>query len=118
MTTMPHFKELYLRYQNSGLSLTVRDFCRNEGLSESRFYYWQKKLKQITPWVTEEQPGFIPLLLKESAGTPSSFVPGSPKPIPSTLENQSVTCEISYSNGITVKLQGTIHPDQIRSLIT
>ena len=30
-------------FSNSGLS--VRQFCKNEGLNESGFYYWKKKLQ-------------------------------------------------------------------------
>ena len=35
------FKELLNRRKASGL--TIRDFCSNEGISESIYYYWLKK---------------------------------------------------------------------------
>lgn len=42
MLTLLKFQEIYSRFQSSGLR--VHDFCQNEGLYESKFYYWQKKL--------------------------------------------------------------------------
>ncbi len=44
MWNQNEFKSVYDRYKLSGL--TVKDFCINEGIYQSRFYYWQKKLKE------------------------------------------------------------------------
>jgi hypothetical protein len=49
------FQDLLKRQKESGL--TVRDFCANEGIIPSTFYYWLKKWK-----AKEAQPKmFIPL---------------------------------------------------------
>ncbi|URW78799.1 IS66 family insertion sequence element accessory protein TnpA [Xiashengella succiniciproducens] len=55
--TLTTFKQLYKEYQESNLS--VRDFCSNQALSPSSFYYWRKQL-----WNTaqEEPKCFIPLV--------------------------------------------------------
>ena len=37
------FEEIYSRFLDSGL--TVKDFCSNEGLAPSKFYYWQKRVR-------------------------------------------------------------------------
>jgi hypothetical protein len=68
------FQELLNRCKTSGL--TVRDFCSNEGIAESVYYYWQKKLRK-----REVQPKeFIPLLVGHKLPVPgnnrnSGFVP-------------------------------------------
>lgn len=51
------FQDLLNRQKESGL--TVRDFCANEGIVPSTFYYWLKKCKtkQAQPKV------FIPLTI-------------------------------------------------------
>jgi transposase-like protein len=55
--TEASFQELLNRRKESGL--TVRDFCSNEGIAESIYYYWLKKLKK-----REAQPEeFIPLFV-------------------------------------------------------
>jgi len=51
------FIELLDRQQECGLD--VRSFCSNEGIAESTFYYWRKKLQ-----VKENAKGFIPLVVK------------------------------------------------------
>jgi len=52
------FKEIHERYRHSGL--TVKDFCHNEGIAKSRFYYWQKKLKNCLSNVSIRYPPVYP----------------------------------------------------------
>ena len=58
--TEPKFIEIYQRQQESDLS--VKDFCSNEGIKESTFYYWRKKLAG-----QGRIKNFIPLVVKDSA---------------------------------------------------
>jgi len=51
------FRELLNRRKESGL--TIRDFCSNEGISESIYYYWLKKLNNKV----DQPKEFIPLLV-------------------------------------------------------
>lgn len=44
MLNLKKFESLYNWYKSSGLR--VRDFCINECINESKFYYWQKKIKE------------------------------------------------------------------------
>lgn len=55
--TLTTFKQLYQEYQESNLS--VRDFCSNQALSPSTFYYWKKQLGNATQ---EEPDRFVPLI--------------------------------------------------------
>ena len=62
--TEASFHELLTRHKESGL--TVRDFCSNEGIAESVYYYWQKKLRK-----KEAQPKeIIPLLVSHKLQAP------------------------------------------------
>jgi len=44
MITEQAFKTIYDDFLESGLS--VRSYCTNQGMSEAKFYYWQKKLRK------------------------------------------------------------------------
>lgn len=55
--TLTTFKQLYKEYQESNLS--VRDFCSNQALSPSTFYYWRKQLWSAAQ---EEPKRFVPLV--------------------------------------------------------
>ncbi len=38
--------------------LTVKEFCKNEGLAVWRFYYWRKKLREATQSAPTDEVGF------------------------------------------------------------
>ena len=51
-------------YRESGLS--VRQFCQQEGLAESAFYYWRRELSQrYEPPRQQSPPQFVPVELSE-----------------------------------------------------
>lgn len=109
------FKEIYSRFLSSGLS--VKDFCYNEGLLESRFYYWQKKLKDLLP---SNQPGFIPLVITNTA--PSCSNPCDKEalqtlPTFSSESRKPLTCDMSFPNGISLRIKGDIDCEFIRQLL-
>jgi hypothetical protein len=103
MLSKEQFKVIYSRYQSSGLS--VRDFCRNEALTEAKFYYWQKKMVKMPP------RGFVPLLIEKGNQLPafSSFPNGD--------FISGCMIEISYPNGTLLKLSGRMDYELLRSLI-
>lgn len=102
------FKAIYDEYLASGLS--VRDYCANGQIHESKFYYWQNKLKgQLSP-----KRGFVPVLF-HGGGSLSS-------PAPSGGDRQrglpaDVSCEICYPNGVSVKLSGLPDAQLLHSLL-
>jgi hypothetical protein len=63
MWSIQQFKLVYDRFQSSGLSVT--DFCANECIHHSKFYYWKKKL--IEQSQAREQPSdFVPIVFSGS----------------------------------------------------
>lgn len=96
-----HFEEIYSRFLESGL--TVKDFCSNEGLAPSKFYYWQKRVRPgMHPLVHN---GFLPLSI-DAPVTDCSDIPG--------MENQ---LEITYPGGITLRFRGYINVKEILTLL-
>ena len=99
-------------------SLTVRDYCANQQMKESLFYYWQNKLKgQLPP-----KRGFVPVVFDNGKAIRTSQVPESvqhrqkafPDPV---AANNAISCEISYPNGVCLKLNGLTDPGILRSLL-
>ena len=104
------FRAVYDEFLGSGL--TIRDFCSNQHMNEAKFYYWQNKLKgQLPP-----KSGFVPVVFENGEQARSSRVPASVQP-PSEATTQTISCEISYPNGVCVKLNGLSDPQMLRSLL-
>lgn len=111
MLTVPQFKEIYSRYQSSGL--TIRSFCQNEGMYEARFYYWRKRLQRFLPG----DIGFIPVRIEESntglshAGLTSHNL--------SVFSSSDTACsfEITYSDGTRLKITGGINHETVKSFV-
>ena len=58
--TIEEFKKIHQAWKKSGLS--VRDYCANTGIKESRFYYWKKRIEDGDSLPTPTG-GFIPVKL-------------------------------------------------------
>ena len=58
--TIEEFKKIHQAWKESGLS--VRDYCANTGIKESRFYYWKKRIEDGDSLPTPTG-GFIPVKL-------------------------------------------------------
>jgi hypothetical protein len=105
--TLDIFETVYERYQESGL--TPKAFCSNEGISTDRFYEWRKKLLM-------RKGEFIPVKISNQGqlrlpGRDISLFTSSTPPA-----SQS-SCEIAYPNGVTVRLNGPVSPEMLRTLI-
>jgi hypothetical protein len=105
MMSINHFKDIYRFYPSIGL--TVKSFCGDEGLPESRFYYWQRRLRHCYP----ETENFIPLVI-QPAGQGAQAVAGV------SSSGKELSCEISYPNGIRMKLQGEIDGELLRNVLS
>lgn len=105
------FLELDNRQQESGL--TVKDFCANEGIKESTFYYWRKKRQD-----KGKPKDFIPLIVKPNH-TPS--LPGQQKngypAIDHTTNDNPSFLELVYPNGTKLRLNNDIDLSHLRTLI-
>ena len=110
------FLSIYDAFVESGL--TVRDYCANQHMKESQFFYWQNKLKgQLPP-----KRGFVPVVFDNGKAIQTSQVPAPvqnrPKAFPDpTAANNTISCEISYPNGVCLKLNGLTDPGMLRSLL-
>jgi transposase-like protein len=94
--TLSTFKRLYQEYHASGLN--VKDFCSNQGLAPSTFYYWKKKLQDLGD---EKTPGsFVPLVIGSAPATNTSHPPQ--KRENTTHSNQSI--ELVFPNGTKMQL--------------
>ncbi len=98
------FLAVYEEFLTSGL--TIRDYCANHQINEAKFYYWQTKLKgQLPP-----KRGFVPVVFENGEHLPSNQVP--------VRNNQEAfSCEISYPNGVRVKLNGLPNVQVLQSLL-
>ena len=103
MITETEFKEIYDRYQSSGLS--IRSFCMNEGMNEAKFYYWKKRLQRFLPGSF----GFIPVKVDDGKEglSPGGHLPVNP--VFSSISGNPNTpfgFEITYPNGTRLKISG------------
>ena len=81
--TKDDFEKVYSRYLESGLS--VRDFCFNEGINESRFFYWKKRtITSPGQGLQTPEGAFLPVDvvrrlrgLREQAGHPAAGMLGA-----------------------------------------
>ena len=63
----PYWRMVLARWRRSGLS--VRTFCRAEGVSEPSFYGWRRKLDQAD----HKKPAFLPVhVVTEEAKEPAT----------------------------------------------
>jgi transposase-like protein len=107
MTTISKFARLIEIQKESGLS--IRSFCSNEGIAPSTFYYWQKKIRK--------QSGgdrFIPLVVKSPAATFDQV--SQREPIP--RQGSDMFLEITYPNGIRLKIKNEMDLSGLRALIS
>jgi hypothetical protein len=105
--TLSLFETIYARYQESGL--TPKAFCSNEGILTDRFYEWRKKL-------LTKNGDFIPVRINDRG---QLRLPGRDNPPHSSCDqvHNHSTCEIAYPNGVTVRLNGPVSPEMLRTLI-
>jgi hypothetical protein len=115
MWTLKQFETVYDRYQSS--SLRVKEFCWNERILESKFYYWQRRLREHNQR-KEQPPGFVPIVFTDANQqlTAKKVVQQQSNPEHMHPSGGNVF-EIVYPNG--VKLRVPIEADltQLRSLI-
>ena len=116
MLNSRQFTDIYNEYLES--CLTVRDFCADRQMSEAKFYYWQNRLKRQLP----PKKGFTPVVFENEQHTRSFHFPTPVQNRPKTFSNpadsnHAVSCEISYPNGVSMKLNGLPGPEVLRSLL-
>ena len=112
--TLDYFQLLYKEYTTCGVS--VRDFCRERGIQENRFYYWIKKLKSQTVSALEAPREFIPI----SPAAVNCLTRTSS--IESTKEETSLfkvhDLKITYPNGVILQMDSGCDLEILKQLIT
>ncbi|NOR34125.1 MAG: hypothetical protein GQ579_05540 [Bacteroidales bacterium] len=110
MLSETKFQELYRRHQES--RLTVRDFCSNEGIAPSTFYYWHKKIKK-----NNTIRDFIPLLVDPPQPvTPQSYVK-SHAPVHDNKNIEDALLELVYPNGTKLRIKQDLDLAHLRTLV-
>lgn len=114
MLSETKFQELFTRQQECGLE--VRAFCSNEGIAESTFYYWRKKLKR-----KENAKGFIPLVVKPAR---TSLGGQQFKTLRDTNQDYTLQAgtddyflEVVYLNGTKLRIKSDLDLTRLRALV-
>lgn len=116
MLNEKQFRAIYIEFLESGL--TIRDFCANQQMNEAKFYYWQNKLKgQLPP-----KRGFVPVVFGDGQNTQPSQAPAPVQDRKESFLNQAtfdktISCEINYPDGVSVKLNGLPDAQLLKSLL-
>ena len=99
-----HWREILKRHAESGVS--VREFCRSEGISEPSFYAWRKKLgsrkKDRLPTQSTRR--------HERSGNGRLFVPLQ-------VLDPAATLEILHPLGYRIQVTGEVNPVALRHVI-
>ncbi len=112
MWNQKEFESVYDRYKQSGLP--VKNFCINEGIYQSRFYYWQKKLRDQQQ-EADQSAGFVPIIFNKPQ-IPNNTIYGG-KPLIEKQQPCGDTIEIVYPNGVIVRISPRADIKQLESLI-
>ena len=111
MLSETKFLALYQRHQESRLS--VREFCSNEGIAYSTFYYWYKKTKHQR--VKQE---FIPLVVKPSQAVPAQGYVNGPQPVHDPGNTgEGMLLEVEYRNGTRLRIKQDLDIAHLRTLV-
>ena len=111
MWTINDFKAIYQEFLASGK--TVRQYCADTEIPESRFYHWQSKLRREV--AAGRYGEFIPVSVNNRGGKVvlvdknHSFEP--------RVGVRQPSCEICFPNGVTVRLSGNIRLEALGGLI-
>lgn len=112
MLSEKRFLKQYERQQDSGLS--VNEFCANEGVATSTFYYWYKKTKHL-----RGKQEFIPLMVNPSQGVaPTGIGSPPPPPVHATGPTSGDTLlEVEYRNGTRLRIKQDLDLAHLRTLV-
>jgi hypothetical protein len=113
MLSETKFLALYQRQQESGLS--VKEFCANEGVAYSTFYYWYKKTKP-----RRGKQEFIPLVVKPSQPAPpqAQGYLNTPPPVHESMNpGEGMLLEVEYPNGTRLRIKQDLDLAHLRTLV-
>jgi len=104
------FLELYQRQQESGL--TVKEFCANNLIGPSTFFYWKKKLEG-----QQRLPDFIPVVVNSSPTSFKNSLPTSSQSNSFIGSNENPCIEIEFSNKTILRIKSELNLSVLKALI-
>ena len=110
--TLAEFSTCYREWKESGLP--VRDYCSNISYSESQFYRWKKRYEEshLRDVPEIDTGGFVPVRLSPKDGRlEMSTKCGTAR------EAAAPRIELTYPNGVTIRLSGDIPIETLRSMV-
>ena len=95
--------------EHRGSGLTVRAFCRREGISEPSFYAWRRRIAKgdANSGRGALQPGLIPVKIVDPVGDDS----------PRGDEPSARRLEVVTPSGFTLRFHHDIEPRQLDTLL-
>ena len=109
--TLTTFKQLYQEYQESGLN--IKDFCANQCLAPSTFYYWRNKLEETSQHRPEN---FVPLVFDSNQSASDNRASQSPVKSSQTSENNA-PIELMFPNGTKMVLRDNIDMRLLKAIV-
>ena len=112
MVTKEFIEDAIERHKRSGLS--VKDFCFNEGIRRSTFYYWLKKIRE-----KEQSKKFIPIITRDPSELPvNGTSPEIRKTNPlSSKTRDDALLEVVYPNGTILRVRQNIDISLLHALV-
>lgn len=74
----------------SSSGLSIRAYCREQGLTEPSFYQWRKRLSRENPLCEPAHPMFVPVRIQ---------------PAPALEDKQTVAIEVALGNGRVLRVR-------------
>ena len=112
MENLESFKPVYEAFLES--NLTAREFCKKMEMPESRFYYWQKRIRNE---VAKSNGDFLPVSINNHGGK-VVLVGNNRQQIrvghPGMMQSN---CEIVFPGGITARLSGDVAASVLGQLL-
>jgi transposase-like protein len=109
--TLSTFKRLFQEYQESGLN--IKDFCANQSLAPSTFYYWRNKLEETSQ---HHPTSFVPLVF-------DSHQPATDNPTVQPLMNSNhssgnnAPIEVVFPNGTKMVLRDNVDMRLLKAIV-
>ena len=106
------FLELLNRRKESGL--TIRDFCSNEGIAESKYYYWMNKHNRKAAQPRE----FIPLVVGNHLPVQRRNQLSLSSPVTQEMHQQDdIPLEFVFPNGTRLVIRNQVDPAILQTIV-
>ena len=113
---LSHWAQAARERSESGLS--IRAYCKQIGISENTYFYWQRRLRkaaceQLNKYESEQkciaQSCFVEVEVAEKSDLPALPAPTAPVSLPSQLQIKAA--------GVEITADSTYPPEQLAALL-